>query len=206
MVANFDFFIFSVQLCGLTHCAFSLISKAGTVIDRELLEETLPISWELLLDGDQQLVSAAGESTWSMVLCNHFQSLCVRSLFMWSRHTDHFSLTAWQRYHCGLFRSRHGNVTCQAPRRYARGTSSLRSRSDSVTVKADRYDHGTTALHHAAIGATVTVQARYSGDTTALRSRHVSVRMQYGSITITSSFPYSYRMAVLQRTRQRRSF
>lgn len=52
---------FSIQLCGLTHCAFSLISKAGTVIDRDLLEETLPISWELLLDGDQQLVSAAGE-------------------------------------------------------------------------------------------------------------------------------------------------
>lgn len=49
-------------MCGLTHCAFTLIAKAGTVVDRELLEETLPVSWELLLDGDQQLVSAAGKT------------------------------------------------------------------------------------------------------------------------------------------------
>ncbi|XP_048588212.1 protein unc-80 homolog isoform X2 [Nematostella vectensis] len=47
------------KLCGLTHCAFSLIAKAGTVIEQELLEETLPVAWELLLDEDQQLVSAA---------------------------------------------------------------------------------------------------------------------------------------------------
>lgn len=68
-------FICFLQLCGLTHCAFTLIAKAGTVVDRELLEETLPVSWELLLDGDQQLVSAAGKPIRTVVISTNNQ-LC----------------------------------------------------------------------------------------------------------------------------------
>ena len=48
------------QVSSLTHCPFSLIAKAGAVIDTEHLMETLPVAWELLLDEDQQLVSSVG--------------------------------------------------------------------------------------------------------------------------------------------------
>ena len=49
-------------MSSLNHCPFSVIAKAGTVIDTEHLMETLPVAWELLLDEDQQLVSSAGMS------------------------------------------------------------------------------------------------------------------------------------------------
>jgi len=49
----------SSSIASLTHCPFSVIAKAGTVIDTEHLMETLPVAWELLLDEDQQLVSSA---------------------------------------------------------------------------------------------------------------------------------------------------
>lgn len=53
---------FVIQISSLTHCPFSVIAKAGTVIETEHLLETLPVAWELLLDEDQQLVSSAGRS------------------------------------------------------------------------------------------------------------------------------------------------
>ncbi|CAH3019143.1 unnamed protein product [Porites evermanni] len=49
----------SSNISSLTHCPFSVIAKAGTVIETEHLLETLPVAWELLLDEDQQLVSSA---------------------------------------------------------------------------------------------------------------------------------------------------
>jgi len=49
----------SSSIASLTHCPFSVIAKAGTVIDTSHLMETLPVVWELLLDEDQQLVSSA---------------------------------------------------------------------------------------------------------------------------------------------------
>ena len=52
---------FAFQVSGLTHCPLSVIAKAGVVVETSLLKETLPISWELLLCDDQQLVSAAGK-------------------------------------------------------------------------------------------------------------------------------------------------
>ncbi|PFX29002.1 protein unc-80 homolog isoform X2 [Stylophora pistillata] len=48
----------SSSLASLTHCPFSVIAKAGTVIDKGHLMDTLPVVWELLLDEDQQLVSS----------------------------------------------------------------------------------------------------------------------------------------------------
>ena len=45
----------------MTHCPFSVIAKAGTVIEKSHLMDTLPVVWELLLDEDQQLVSSAGK-------------------------------------------------------------------------------------------------------------------------------------------------
>ena len=38
-----------------------MIAKAGTVIDKGHLMDTLPVVWELLLDEDQQLVSSVGK-------------------------------------------------------------------------------------------------------------------------------------------------
>lgn len=55
-----NFWIYVLQVSSLTHCPFSLIAKAGAVIDTDHLMETLPVAWELLLDEDQQLVSSVG--------------------------------------------------------------------------------------------------------------------------------------------------
>ena len=53
--------ILPFQIGSLTQCPFSVIAKAGKVVDVEHLEETLPVVWELLLDDDQQLVSSVGK-------------------------------------------------------------------------------------------------------------------------------------------------
>lgn len=55
------YFVVLFQLASLTHCPFSVIAKAGTVIEKSHLMDTLPVVWELLLDDDQQLVSSAGK-------------------------------------------------------------------------------------------------------------------------------------------------
>ena len=59
---RYNNFLSNLQVHGLTHSPLSVIAKAGVVMDIELLMETLPISWQLLLYDDQQLVSVAGKS------------------------------------------------------------------------------------------------------------------------------------------------
>ena len=56
-----------------------MIAKAGTVIDKGHLMDTLPVVWELLLDEDQQLVSSVGK------VLNTYQNDALLCLFSFER-------------------------------------------------------------------------------------------------------------------------
>lgn len=55
-----NFFIFVLQVKDLFHCSMSTIIKGAVVMPEELFAEILSVSWELLLEWDYQLTSAAG--------------------------------------------------------------------------------------------------------------------------------------------------
>lgn len=49
-----------VQVMGLFHSPLSTLIKGIVVASEETLVEAMPIAWELLLEGDQQLAAVSG--------------------------------------------------------------------------------------------------------------------------------------------------
>jgi len=61
----------------LIHTPLAVITKAATILPDDVLIDMMPVAWELLIEADQELAAAAGDS---LVF---FVSPCkVTSLFM----------------------------------------------------------------------------------------------------------------------------
>ena len=54
--------IIAFQAQKLTQCPMGIVAKAAPILSEDNMIDILPVAWELILETDQELAAAAGES------------------------------------------------------------------------------------------------------------------------------------------------
>jgi len=66
----------------LIHTPLAVITKAAAIVSDDVFIDMMPVAWELLIEADEELAAAAGNSSLSLCIVTTLFILCFRHIEM----------------------------------------------------------------------------------------------------------------------------